>query len=383
MRRHKRRQPAFALVLVLTTVVIAAVLGMSYLSSASVRLTSSTNMVKMSRAKYLAESGLEHAINLLEVTPWVIGASDAAAPAGPYYADGSDDYYTLYGTAVDGESGKYVLYATGVSDGVRQTTSATVYRNDNLELKSSYAMIMGGGMAWLPSSLRINGNFHVNGHLFNLADLRGDASAQGVVIDIFRRIRGSATQGVNPVSRPGIEASDYSMYYTDGAVGQAAQITSSRMGRRHPLARGRAITEANPGGVVVVTPRGGRLWLGRRLNFRGTLVVNGDVILNGDHIRLRAQNKFPSLVVTGKIFVRNVTDANIQGLVVAEQGIRPMGSTRNSKTRIRGGLVTGSYGFNLGLSGNHRIIYNEQRAKVHDFRQIAGIGRVTVLSYGQ
>jgi len=134
MMIQRGRQRGFALLLVLMLVVIASTLGASYLASASVKLAGSVNMANATRAKYLAESGLEHAMYLLRTGPDSLDNS-FSTPFGPYETDGSADAYIFWAVAAaDAQGDHYTLWAQATSGGITQSSSATVeivnnYRN--------------------------------------------------------------------------------------------------------------------------------------------------------------------------------------------------------------------------------------------------------------
>ncbi len=82
--------------LVLVLVAVATTLGISYALAASVRASSSANMAMAVRARYLAESGSQHAIYLLKHETATLQASTLANALGPFYVDGSSDSYKLF-----------------------------------------------------------------------------------------------------------------------------------------------------------------------------------------------------------------------------------------------------------------------------------------------
>ena len=124
--RVPRRESGFALILVLMLVAVASILGVSYLCGASLHVVGSTNLIAADRARYLAESGLEHALYVLQSAPESLQASSAAAPLGPFFADGSNDTYTLYAAPGAGTDDLYTIVATGFSGGMKQAVSSTV-----------------------------------------------------------------------------------------------------------------------------------------------------------------------------------------------------------------------------------------------------------------
>lgn len=127
MIKTPRRQSGFALVLVLILVAVASILGISYASSASLHVTGATNLIAADRARYLAESGLEHSLYLLQSDPDCVQASAVAAPLGPFFADDTDDAYTLYAADGAGTEDLYTIIASGQCGGMKQTASFTVY----------------------------------------------------------------------------------------------------------------------------------------------------------------------------------------------------------------------------------------------------------------
>lgn len=132
--RHRRKQSgAFALAIVLLLMVIASVLGISYLSSSTVQVAGANNLLKGRRARYLAESGLEHAVMLLRTDPNA-PATLTLGTNGPYQADNSDDSYEF--TVISQGDGIYSITGIGRMDGVSQQAGMTV------ELSSSYKATM-------------------------------------------------------------------------------------------------------------------------------------------------------------------------------------------------------------------------------------------------
>ncbi len=149
MTGHRKRNRGLALMLVMILVVVAGILGMSYVVSSTVQMISSDNLLRVSRARYLGESGLEHATWMLR--------SDPDAPAalqnismGPFNVDGTADSYVFVVGAMG--NGLYDVTGTGTASplgvgdgdvtamaaprGISQTISMT------LQLRSYYAKIM-------------------------------------------------------------------------------------------------------------------------------------------------------------------------------------------------------------------------------------------------
>jgi len=70
MNKNRRQvDKGFALLLVMIMVAVAVVLGVSYLSIASARCKARATLSSCSIARSLAESGLEHAMYILQTAP--------------------------------------------------------------------------------------------------------------------------------------------------------------------------------------------------------------------------------------------------------------------------------------------------------------------------
>lgn len=133
-RRNRHR--GMALMLVLILVVVAGILGMSYVTGSTVQMVSSDNLLWASRARYLAESGIEHATWMLKTDP------DARAALkntwmGPFHVIGKADSYVF--TGVDLGKGLYKVTGRGTTHGITQTVSMT------LQLMSYYQRLVIAG----------------------------------------------------------------------------------------------------------------------------------------------------------------------------------------------------------------------------------------------
>ncbi|MFW6154801.1 MAG: hypothetical protein ACOC95_06250, partial [Planctomycetota bacterium] len=135
---------------------------------------------------------------------------------------------------------------------------------------------------------------------------------------------------------------------------------------------------ANPAGVVVVTPAGGALWIDRNVRFDGTLVVNGDVVLDGKNQRFQSQTRFPALLVTGKLYVSSRTETTVDGVVYTSGGVESYFSGDRSELNIRGALIAGGWGFSLFVNGNHGVDYDADLATLVAPGGAGGEGTVEV-----
>lgn len=128
-RGSHRGRRGFALIMVLIVVAVGVVLGLSYVSSASIKLVSSRNHLCAARARYLAESGLQHALHVLWENPSSLEGTSATHPLGTFQADASGDSYEFWAVQDPCEIGLYAVTACAAIGGVRQTASLKVFRS--------------------------------------------------------------------------------------------------------------------------------------------------------------------------------------------------------------------------------------------------------------
>jgi len=367
MSSNRAGKSGVVLVMVLVLLAISVVLGLSYLSAASVRMACSNNSVAARRAKYLAESGVQHGVYLLRKDPSCLDGS-AVTPAGPFYADNSSDTYVVYAVADADVPGRYRVSGEGTVSGVTQRCTATVSVASVAELTSEDALLVADGSVALPSSLFITGDVYVDGNLLNLAHITGDVSCSGSLSGLLAWITGSSEAEADDVDVPSIECGDYEEYVLGNTEYAADEVELEVFSKKNPLASGNAVTSENPGGVVALSsPDGEPVYLTRNVDFTGTLVVDGDLVLDGQNIRLTAVAGFPALVVSGNVYVCDGATATINGLVVAAEGLSGKGNTRKSAITINGGLIATHTAFDSRLTGTHRLNYDPELSRVYDF----------------
>ena len=123
--RRRPRRGAFALLLVIIVIGAAFILGMGYLTSATVRLAGSNNYVALARAKAAADSAMEHALYVLRSAPQTASGITTASPAGPYVLDGNV-VYRFYFAAGSGTNELYTPVGIGGCGAITQSLSATI-----------------------------------------------------------------------------------------------------------------------------------------------------------------------------------------------------------------------------------------------------------------
>ena len=371
------RQSGFALLIVLMLLAIAVVLGLSYLAGAQIKLTSSGNLLVAARAKYLAESGIQHAMYLLQTDLVTMEKTSASSPLGPYYVDSTNDSYTFYGTKIS--NGKYQLHAAAAAGGAHQTAAATVTREPAAKVTTPATLTVGDSSV-LGAYLAVQGNVYANGSLNNLAYIYGNASASGSITDTYSRITGAKTSGAPLAAVPQFVWSDFLTYafYTQSYAATPTDIIDN-LDNSSPLSQGGAVTPANPGGVVHLRPKDGWVKLDN-LTFTGTLVIDGDIVM-GRTVSLKAVSGFPAIVASGKIRIKNGAVVVITGLVKAGQGIWPEPAPVVVNVTITGGVIAPANGYNYDIRGTNVIKESADRATVYDFQCRDSLPKVRVTSW--
>jgi len=385
---RKSKQTGFALMLVLIVVSAGVILGLSYLSSASLHVDASRNFQALSRARYVAESGLEHAVYMLRDDPDQFDGS-VAAPLGPFHVDGGNDSYTVSAEEIQGQTDQYLLTARGASGDSQWTAQATVQYVPGSGAGIPTGLMIGAGLGCLPLGLTVNGDVHMNGTLINTARIRGDVSATSRVYDLLGRITGDITQHADPVPLPDIRPNHYDTYNLSGHGYSATEYSGSTLDRNNPLTRGGAVTGGNVGGVVRLRPAHGNVVrIDKNVDFTGTLVIDGHLVLDGKNTTLTSVDGFPVIVATGAVWIsRDAKNVVMNGAVVTGEGFLPWDSREyRSRTTVNGTVVGTNRGYSAALFGDHTVNYDEQKATLYDFSgggaaQGGGEATVTVLTW--
>ena len=115
------------MVMVLVLMGVGTALSLSYLYSTSIRMIGSNNFLDATRAQYLAESGVQHALGILWDNPLALENTDSNNPLGPFTTgDGSGDSYRFWMTPVDESAGIYDVFSRASSSGLSRESSLGV-----------------------------------------------------------------------------------------------------------------------------------------------------------------------------------------------------------------------------------------------------------------
>ncbi len=372
-----RRRGGFALVLVMIFVVTAVILGLSYMSSASIHTAVSKNLLSQAQARYLAESGIQHGMYLLKNDPNVTGAR------GPFTLRNSVETYNIT-ISPGAQPGTWTIGSTANVKATHRTTSATVSRVACPPIKLKQGMFVGNGSVSFPWGLVLNSDVQINGYCFNLADINGSVTATQGVDDYCWRISGDVDGSAQAVTPPAVTVAQYSDTYSLNGQNYTSTVRSdAQLKSDSNLGGGAAITATNIGGVVYLRPAGGTVQLWSNFTFQGTIVIDGNVEIMGTGVTLTAVNGFPAIVASGCIKVDRNATAVVNGLVVAKQGVISNAANSASSLTINGGLLCDSTGVSGGLAGSYSVTYQKDRAQIYDFslNSAARVPKVCVVNW--
>lgn len=367
---RNRKSEGMALLMVLILIAVSTVVGLSYLYSATVRTAGAQNMVSAERAEYLAQSGLEHALYVVQTS----NDAEDLSPWGPYTLDGGEDAYSFSVWVDDQTPGLYHISSTGTVGEISRTRNISVLLRSCGYIDLDQALLVGSGDSVLPSSANLTGNVHGNGSVYILGTVNGNVSACGSAEDWGGGVNGSVLSGAPYIPVPKINYEDYIHYVWYGddnrgdpdLSGDAIQKETGLLTSGDPLCEGGSITSNNPGGVVHLIPSSGQqVVISDNVYFQGTLVIDGDIVLDGTNILLKAQSSFPAIVASGRVIINNDATAEIEGMIVADGGIA--GSSNNSDVAIIGGVLTQAVGLSDGLRGTQTLEHDTSRCHIYNF----------------
>jgi len=375
----------YALVLVVGLVAAVSVLGLAYIDSNSIDVQTSFNVVNASRARYVAESGVEHALYwLARYNPPSVNADGYWPGASGRNVDATDDYYDVTVTRDGDDPGLFKIVSVGhcVSTGGPNLAHRVVVwasRPPNPTLTLTHALHL-SGFNWLDAKVTVNGNVHTNNSIISNATINGNLTAVGFMI-YFNPPSGSAQAFVQPILFPGITPGQYVSYELDAIARSAVNFDVEELdqdfNQRDPSGQARPdwhLGESNPGGVLhaVHVGDGGTtaIRIKHDVQFAGTVVIDGNLYLDAaNNTVLTAVEGFPALVVNGDIYLSGEdSHTTINGGLLCTGRLRKSGNLGSSSLTINGPVHFGQgipdlpwdYG---GLTMN----YMSERAWLYNF----------------
>jgi len=314
--------------LVLIILIAIAILSMEYLWRSDLELALGRNMVLCGQMDALAQSGLEHAKGLI-LNPQDVPSEYWTGGSRQQLIPGSNDYYDVNVVRLSECNYQIVSAAYRLQGG--ELIARTALRAE-LRLDPCVAYWQRGN-AVIPPQARITGDVYCGGKLAVQGTIDGDAFAAGT-IDVAGRVSGQkySFAAAAPVVSPELVPADFaSHYYIERQVYVVDVIGTDVLCdvQLRP-------TSLNLAGVHYCS---GPLRLKKRVEIQGMLVVEHDLVLDGDcDVVIKAVKNFPALLVGHDVKMKGAGQhLQIEGLTRIGHCI-DMGNGAGNTVRITGAL---------------------------------------------
>jgi Tfp pilus assembly protein PilX len=382
-----RKQPrGIALILVVSVVALASVLGFVMLSSAALQTRAGANQGRLTSADYLAESGINIAMYYLQYPEKAPGYPSFTG-LGYWAGTGGDisiasDVTGTVNVAVTrdaNDSWSYEIVSTAKA-GVNADTKLTRQTGARVYVRNEYVVKHAGAF---------NGQTVIMPYMSFTGDvwsaktfgLRSGAPTPTVSGTIYTK---TLTTGAGWVTPTGPVASapntnfpapsntesinKYPTYTINDVTYSRASIGSSSLGSATL-----SPSTSNPAGIFYRdTSSGGDFQINDNVVINGTLVVDGNCQIRGTNVIINAQSNFPALIVTGNLEIyQPLKNLTVNGLcyiggTLRSNGATPSPATNISKFTVNGALLLGSTGSGSTMNGYNVttvIKYDAAKAK--------------------
>ena len=349
--RHHRARPGIALVMVLSAIAIASVLGFALLSGGMLQTRTSNNSAKMVQADYLAESGLNLAMYYLE-NPEKAPTRNAQGywPGGDLTLSTNPPMSMTVTVARDAtHTTEFEVSCVGKvgnsgESQLQRTAKARV--NQQMGFKMKYAFGATG-------NLNVNNLTQIDGDIISLGTvaLKAGSSVTGKV---YAPSMSMPVGYSNPPSNPAVpdgaiaapdnnQVNRYATYTYNGQSGTAETFPGIITSLPVALAPMNA-SASNPAKVWIAESN---LILNDNFILDGTLVVKGSLTINGQNISITPKSGMPGLIVIGSLIVNHSRkSATINGLTYVGNQLKHGGvliiPADASTLTINGGLLLGA-----------------------------------------
>ncbi len=269
--RNKTDRKGSALLVVLFIVMAVTVLSLGFLSRSDVELACGENMLLRVQMDYLAESGLEHAKELI-LHPQDVDSEYWAGAEGMQIITGSSDYYDV--NVVKRGECNYQITSGAYRERSGEKVGLSILKAE-LRLDPCVAFWVGGD-AIISNSVTINGDVYCGGNLTNNGIINGDIFSVGLVGSGGMGQEYDISEAVG-ISGPGLNTDDFTASY-----------------------------EPDPNGNVEL--------IDQELVIDETFVIKGHLIVSGGSIKMTAQKNSPAMLVDGAVTVKNAARMEVNGL---------------------------------------------------------------------
>ena len=346
------RRRGYILIIVLGLTAIISTLGLSFLNAHSTVMPEAVNRFRATRARYLAESGVDIATHFLLYPPTTVSADGYWPGANGIAVDGTSDYTDVAVQQDAGDPNQFTVTALGVAhdfDGTtvvgKQTVTAQVLRPFDGKWRIPYGYLA-RGLAILPATVQVLGDVHSNNALLGNGWCQGNVSAAGAASWPGSGPPASVSSMQPVFTPPPADSALYAAYSIKGK-----DYTAHALGRRD-LTPGQAnavnaidMSLTNPGRILLADP--GDFTLRSAATLTGTLVVAGDLKFHQNTL-LTAVANYPALVVTGDIVAdKDEAKLTVIGSVICGGSILDRGRP-NVFLSVRGACTAGTFDLSRG-----------------------------------
>ncbi len=365
MRKFIKKRTGLALVLVISVLAFAAIIGFAMLSTASMQAQTTLNSNLALSADALADSGVDlGCYYLLNPTK----APKTVLP-GAYYDGGTITFGANMPGSVDltitpiNSSGDYKIVSVG-KPGTRDlahTVTATVHIDAGYQVKSLVAF---NGLGILPVTATINGDVQSNNTLTNLGRINGKVISPFGILGSGLVLNGLvAPTDDNKMGIPGTSTlRSYTTYSYHNQTYNAVTITGL------PTGTTLGPTDTNPAGVYRYS---GALSMNHTVTINGTLIVeNGDLNISGGGNVITPVDGFPALIAKANIYVRgpllpstSPRDLTVNGISWVGGSLKSSGITTNAFVNVNGAMLFGAGG-SVDATFGARLAVNANATKV-------------------
>lgn len=381
----KRRAYILIFVLGVTTVVTA--LGLSYISSNGTVMQQATNRYAAVRAQYVAESGAALANHFIHYPPSTVAYNGVYAGATNVAIDSTYDTVDIRVTPTT-PANRYVVQTTSVVRNALGTESLAKQsiRMDSIvppepKWKVSQGLLLTAG-GTISSGVTISGAVHANGALIGLGNCTGAVSSSQTVVWTGGGPPTSVRSLQPLVTAPPVTTSLYATYkinhksYTAYTGYSASDMTKGDAATLNSTVNS---SGTNPGRIVWAPV--GDFKIKADAAFNGTLIIRGDLVIDGKSVIFQSASDFPALVVTGSIYSKSDgNDATITGSVICGGDVRDDGR-KNVAIVINGAAVVGGTVSCTGSGSTIKIVWSAANSTFWNLAKTANPEPYTVLEW--
>lgn len=385
-RRTRTLRRGYILVVILGFTAVVTALGIAFLESSTTAMPEAGNRLYVSRAQYLAESGVNLAQHYLMYPPTTVSTGNYWTGANSVAIDTTNDYSNVTVTRDGTYKDQFVIQSIGYAKDFDQkirgkkTITTRVIAPTMPKWSIPYAL-MNKSSELVPWGARIYGDLHVNGALVGSVGswCNGKLTATTSLIWWGGGPPISSTIASTFTAPAGV-VTNYATYKLNGSTYAANAYAGAQLRTADAATLNATNMSATNPGRIILANRNDKLRIRDPLSLSGTLVVSGDLEIDATGVVITALTDYPALVVSGNIaFTRDSATLNVIGSVICGGSIQDK-DKNDVRLDVTGSFV-GANGFSLSkTSGIYSFRWDQNRSS---FWRFDGQNRqpITVLSW--